>query len=344
MNDTPSSDTAEMIQEDSAVQEMPSDEVETDEMPLQTDETEFEIDPAMIFIKDKIKTMFELQAKLNADTNGECWLNGETKDGKPIDWLYCVKAEMVEAVDSFGWKHWKAIQKPFDKDNFFVELVDIVHFGMSFIMQLFYNEMYPIYGEPNEHGQSAVVGIQDVTTLEYDAVITDIIEQIMLSIDVKDFVETIDSNLIGINYPINRDKSVPFTDEQVKAIEDTIKLTTQRLVITYDDISSYMMQFLSLFRIYLDYYNLGFIDVYKLYIGKNVLNKFRQDNGYKEGTYIKEWKDEDSSTIEDNVYMQRVLKDMPADVFNFENLYEILQTYYSDVVMKKTVQTEMNFS
>ena len=30
-------------------------------------------------------------------------------------------------------------------------------------------------------------------------------------------------------------------------------------------------------------------DLYKQYVGKNVLNFFRQDNGYKEGTYIKIW-------------------------------------------------------
>jgi hypothetical protein len=43
--------------------------------------------------------------------------------------------------------------------------------------------------------------------------------------------------------------------------------------------------------------------LYKLYVGKNILNQFRQDHGYKEGTYIKMWNGE-----EDNVAMQRVLE------------------------------------
>ena len=30
-------------------------------------------------------------------------------------------------------------------------------------------------------------------------------------------------------------------------------------------------------------------DIFKLYVGKSVLNEFRQNNGYKEGTYIKIW-------------------------------------------------------
>lgn len=41
--------------------------------------------------------------------------------------------------------------------------------------------------------------------------------------------------------------------------------------------------------------------LYRLYVGKNILNQFRQDNGYKEGTYIKVW---DGS--EDNVVMKRI--------------------------------------
>ena len=48
--------------------------------------------------------------------------------------------------------------------------------------------------------------------------------------------------------------------------------------------------------------DLDFDSLYKLYIGKNILNKFRQDNGYKEGTYKKLWNGK-----EDNVVMQEIL-------------------------------------
>lgn len=41
--------------------------------------------------------------------------------------------------------------------------------------------------------------------------------------------------------------------------------------------------------------------LYRLYVGKNILNQFRQDNGYKEGTYIKVWGGD-----EDNVVMKRI--------------------------------------
>ncbi len=61
--------------------------------------------------------------------------------------------------------------------------------------------------------------------------------------------------------------------------------------------------------------------LYKLYIGKNILNKFRQDHGYKEGTYIKEWNKE-----EDNVVMQRLLDQ--DDSLTPEALYQALEHAY----------------
>ncbi len=61
--------------------------------------------------------------------------------------------------------------------------------------------------------------------------------------------------------------------------------------------------------------------LYKLYIGKNILNRFRQDHGYKEGSYIKMWHGE-----EDNVAMQRILDEMPE--VTPEELYEKLEETY----------------
>lgn len=46
--------------------------------------------------------------------------------------------------------------------------------------------------------------------------------------------------------------------------------------------------------------------LYRLYVGKNILNQFRQDNGYKEGSYIKVWDGE-----EDNVVMKRIWEENP---------------------------------
>lgn len=62
-------------------------------------------------------------------------------------------------------------------------------------------------------------------------------------------------------------------------------------------------------------------EVYKLYIGKNVLNQFRQDHGYKEGSYKKIW-----DGVEDNVFMQKYLE--THDDVNYADIYQYLKSVY----------------
>ncbi len=61
--------------------------------------------------------------------------------------------------------------------------------------------------------------------------------------------------------------------------------------------------------------------LYKYYIGKNILNQFRQDNGYKEGTYKKTW-----NGVEDNVIMSELLD---QDALSAKNLYDKLKQTYN---------------
>jgi len=61
--------------------------------------------------------------------------------------------------------------------------------------------------------------------------------------------------------------------------------------------------------------------LYKLYVGKNILNKFRQDHGYKDGSYIKIWNGE-----EDNVTMQSLLEN--KNNITPQELYEELKKAY----------------
>lgn len=70
--------------------------------------------------------------------------------------------------------------------------------------------------------------------------------------------------------------------------------------------------------------NLSFTWLYKLYIGKNCLNQFRQDHGYKDGSYKKIW-----GTQEDNICMLEILK-QTKDI-DFEKLYELLEKSYQKI-------------
>jgi len=61
--------------------------------------------------------------------------------------------------------------------------------------------------------------------------------------------------------------------------------------------------------------DLSWDQLYTIYVGKNVLNKFRQYHGYKEGTYRKDW-----DGMEDNEVLALLMRDWPtatpAELYN----------------------------
>ena len=74
--------------------------------------------------------------------------------------------------------------------------------------------------------------------------------------------------------------------------------------------------------------NMNIGGIYKLYMGKNVLNKFRQDNGYKQKTYQKIWDGQ-----EDNVYLMDIIRQILPTNEVFEDLvYECLNEKYKKVI------------
>lgn len=72
---------------------------------------------------------------------------------------------------------------------------------------------------------------------------------------------------------------------------------------------------------------LSFDALYASYVGKNVLNFFRQDHGYKEGSYIKLW-----AGKEDNQHLVEVLESLDPRRDDFrEAVYLGLSTRYKRV-------------
>ena len=70
----------------------------------------------------------------------------------------------------------------------------------------------------------------------------------------------------------------------------------------------------------------GFDDLYRSYVGKNVLNIFRQDHGYRDGTYRKQWHD----GREDNVHLAELLASLDADRDSYrEDVYAGLAAAYA---------------
>jgi dimeric dUTPase (all-alpha-NTP-PPase superfamily) len=70
--------------------------------------------------------------------------------------------------------------------------------------------------------------------------------------------------------------------------------------------------------------DLDFDELFSRYVGKNVLNFFRQDNGYKDGTYRKLWQGR-----EDNEHLVDALLELDHASAGFkDDLYQALQLRY----------------
>ena len=70
--------------------------------------------------------------------------------------------------------------------------------------------------------------------------------------------------------------------------------------------------------------DMDWTELYRQYVGKNVLNMFRQDHGYKSGTYIKEWQGR-----EDNEHLVEIIHRLDAAAADFEErVYAALEDAY----------------
>lgn len=70
--------------------------------------------------------------------------------------------------------------------------------------------------------------------------------------------------------------------------------------------------------------DMDFDQLYRGYIGKNVLNFFRQDHGYKEGSYRKLW-----AGREDNEHLLELAQTLDASSPSYKDaLYQALKTRY----------------
>ena len=70
---------------------------------------------------------------------------------------------------------------------------------------------------------------------------------------------------------------------------------------------------------------MSFDELFRLYVGKNVLNRFRQDHGYKDGTYRKTW-----NGREDNEHLMELFDGVGEPETAADGLYAKLEARYRE--------------
>jgi len=81
---------------------------------------------------------------------------------------------------------------------------------------------------------------------------------------------------------------------------------------------------IDLFFTIISHLDIDIENLYKRYVVKNQLNTFRQQNGYKDGSYIKNW-----GGVEDNVVAFEII-DLNPTITSFD-LYKMLNLKYSTI-------------
>ncbi|MGH1601439.1 dUTPase [Campylobacter majalis] len=224
--------------------------------------------------KNLILDMLNMQQSLNDETNGAGWENGYTNKNKLINWKRCIYMECAELIDSFAWKHWKAISSPTDEQNLRIEIVDIWHFVMSLMLSHYH-----------------VNGLGGIEKLSDDIAISNGFEAFCK----EPFVvanESMYEIINDIEMLINRCSGFDADVYEILKIYFTIALKC----------------------------GVNIQSLYECYVVKNVLNRFRQNNGYKEGVYKKIWQGR-----EDNVVISEILAN---GISGMDEIYALLEAEY----------------
>lgn len=200
-------------------------------------------------------SMLQLQDTFNTKVHDQ-WKQ------QKFSWDTAIWVECGEMIDHLGYKWWKK-QQP-DIEQVILEMVDIWHFGMSYIMN-------------------------------YDDAKLDVLSHYLYS-----NYESTDTE----KYDINEFKK--FTNILVNCCTDTLPYFNTKI-------------FFKMWKMLGKDLN----DLYKMYVGKNALNEFRQLNGYKDGTYIKIWNGK-----EDNEVLTQILNEITIDTNLYSNtLNELAKNY-----------------
>lgn len=305
--------------------------------------------------REKLKNIFRLQKTLNDNTNSFEWIFGINKYGNIVNWPRTIHMEVAELIDSRPWKHWKNIKGLANEENEKVELTDILHFLVSYGIHSFYlKRLYLLESDLiKEATKTIVVKDSEIDMQEFDLkkeiFDAELFEELLITNKYSNLLRRLNNPEIIINEEEYNSFYNEIEEDLIDLIEKEMKQTysfkeNTTLVSKYEHISKYALpasileeedeksleyyiqkeMFFSkivnvFFTIVHDYVK---FDLSGYYFGKNVLNQFRQDNGYKEGTYIKIWNNE-----EDNVHMLRIVESLGEEA-NWDKIYVALKTLY----------------
>lgn len=260
------------------------------------------------YVGKVIEIITNKQNKLNTELAGENYaFDLMTDKGKHINYGDCLLSEANEIQDSLPWKHWKFGE--FNRLNINTEIVDNFHFAPSVLLT--------IMARTEEYQKLS----RDI--YKNSAPLNNYREDLEIMCESEDMLYTyIKNNLFSLAVNISNLYLAARVDAGLMMHPDRLaSLSSLTLGILKNSLLLYMV-------------NNNITDakeaidsIYKSYLVKNVLNSFRNNNGYKEGTYKKIWNGEEDNDIAFRL-ASNATEIAPEDLEDYlvDNLTEIYNT------------------
>ncbi len=211
--------------------------------------------------------------------------------GEYQNYMRAIWTELAEGMESSNFKWWK--HTPIDMNNLFVETIDVFHFILSAMIKDDYNN--PI-----------------------SKTYTD---------DKTGDIEVVFNCYEGFNKRIVDEESLRVTIDETAFIALGFSLGQFP---NKDGLNRLTPILTNLMEIW-NYLGKTKEDIFKYYLVKNLLNIFRQDNGYKTGEYIKDWNGK-----EDNAVCLEIAADIPADDNFIQAFSDVMHNTYEEIKSNAT--------
>lgn len=249
------------------------------------------------------------QHKVMNTIAGENYFELTTNKDRVIRLENTLYDECSELLNSFNWKHWKDVNGKHDLKNALTESADLLHFISTIILITKYN---------SSDKQAAEV----IKYLELDA------DQLKtISNNVDDLFNNYKRNVVIGRLPapdtLSKEDTINIVTGYITSVNEVAvyanshytdgtiyNILTERNNRVDNDIADNVLLFTSfklIVETYIlcDYLGIGDPDELRsAYMAKAVLNTFRVQNGYAEGTYIKIWDGQ-----EDNEVLHSILEE-----------------------------------
>ena len=246
--------------------------------------------------------MIAIQNKTQDDLLGQDWKFQYGAKAKELDFVTAMSVEAGEFAEHMAFKWWK--NGSVDLQQAKMELVDIMHFMISHFITLAFSSSV----DELAHAQKTCVSDPDCLNnfskqqLAYIESLALAEVQSVFNIAAKEcFLHNHDQ--IGIE----AFNSLDSVKERTRVVNTHLRRAISQIEIyNMNDkrqsdsdykMTDAMQESAKIFFSVMAILGMTFQEMYLLYVGKNTLNKFRWDNGYKEGTYVKVWRGKEDNEV-----------------------------------------------